>query len=378
MKRNLIMILCLFICMAALAQNESDFVFDGNGTITGYTGQSTELVIPAYISGISVAAIGNRAFMGRGLTSVVIPSGVTSIGEEAFSYNQLTSVFIPYGVTAIRAGAFMDNQLRLVSIPASVTFIGDSAFRDNLLTAITIPDSVVFLRADVFRDNPLRRVTIGANTTLGRNMFFGIGFFDVFYRTNGRRAGTYTMDRFGRWSMLVDRGGGAAVLPAEMPQSNFAAEIADINGLWISEWSYTALERMTGEEREQRMMPFLSQFSWGEGRTLWHSSVIDPTTGVPEMTLEIDVTTRSPYIIAGAAVFGGFHVTHTAQAGASSIKANTIRGMPDPHEPDNNFWMGPEVDFIFHFIDSDTFWIESDHLGRLRSVLWRRLSEPAQ
>ena len=104
---------------------------DGGVTITGYTGNSGDIVIPAEIDGKPVTKIGDDAFEWcTGLTSVTIPDGVTSIGEGAFTYcTGLTSVTIPESVTEIGSFAFADcTGLTNVTIPDSVTYIGSYAF----------------------------------------------------------------------------------------------------------------------------------------------------------------------------------------------------------------------------------------------------------
>jgi hypothetical protein len=65
---------------------------EGVITIAGYSGTSTEVIIPETINGHSVTSIGERAFWKcNSLTSIEIPSSVTSIGERAFwNCNNLT------------------------------------------------------------------------------------------------------------------------------------------------------------------------------------------------------------------------------------------------------------------------------------------------
>ena len=55
---------------------------DGSGglIIIGYTGHGSAAVIPNQINESPITAIGERAFMGRNLTSVTIPDSVTFIG----------------------------------------------------------------------------------------------------------------------------------------------------------------------------------------------------------------------------------------------------------------------------------------------------------
>jgi len=144
----------------ATATAETPFTFE-DGTITGYTGTATTVVIPSQIQGQAVTKINPYAFSGKGIISVTIPNGVTSIEHSAFYENQLTS--------------------------------------------ITIPDSVTYIQQMAFITNELTSITIGANVELGRNMGDGWASafdngFDTFYRNNGKQAGTYTLNN-GVWSL---------------------------------------------------------------------------------------------------------------------------------------------------------------------------------
>lgn len=89
------------------------------------------ITIPAIINGYPVGSIGNEAFAEcDGLTSVIIPEGVTSIGERAFSKcTELNEVKLPISLTTIENGAFFGcAKLSSLSIPISVSSIGDSVF----------------------------------------------------------------------------------------------------------------------------------------------------------------------------------------------------------------------------------------------------------
>ena len=127
---------------------------DGIITILGYSGDSTELVIPATINGHNVTSIGYEAFYYcRSLTSIEIPSGVTSIGSYAFSgCSSLTSIEIPSGVTSIGNGAFSNcSSMTSIEIPSSVTSIGYRAFEDcRSLTSIEMPSSVTSIGYEAF------------------------------------------------------------------------------------------------------------------------------------------------------------------------------------------------------------------------------------
>lgn len=130
-------------------------------------------------------AIPEDAFYGcSGLTSIIIPDGVTSIGDFAFQgCTALTNITVPESVTSIGTSAFRsctaltnagpiggnygyqfgwktaipDNAfsgytgLTSVTLPESITSIGDSAFNGcSGLTSITIPENVTSIGSNAF------------------------------------------------------------------------------------------------------------------------------------------------------------------------------------------------------------------------------------
>ena len=139
--------------------SEDDFrytVYNGEATITGYSGSGGEVVIPSKLGGYAVTNIGNLSFeKNRSLTSVTIPDSVTSIGNGAFinCYN-LTSITIPDGVTSIGQYAFRDcNALMSVTIPDSVTRLQYQTFAScHSLTSVTIPDRVTEIDNECFKN----------------------------------------------------------------------------------------------------------------------------------------------------------------------------------------------------------------------------------
>ncbi|WP_010260285.1 leucine-rich repeat domain-containing protein [Treponema primitia] len=162
-------------------RSSGDFGFVIHGdrvTITAYSGDAAEIVIPAEIQGMPVTAIGYKAFADNQLIGVEIPGTVTAILYKAFENNRLAWVILGEGLTVIRDSAFANNQLGGVLIPDSVTVIGDHAFENNRITnvifgkrideigslafagnrlrSVIIPDSINSLGDDVFGDTPLR------------------------------------------------------------------------------------------------------------------------------------------------------------------------------------------------------------------------------
>lgn len=124
-------------------------------TIDKYIGKSTSVTIPSKIDNKKVTTIGVKAFMGKNINSVKIPSTVNLIDRSAFdscvnlknvsipgsvkklgnavffNCTRLSSVTIANGVTSIGRGAFYDcKSLKSVTISSSVKSIGDYAFGD--------------------------------------------------------------------------------------------------------------------------------------------------------------------------------------------------------------------------------------------------------
>jgi hypothetical protein len=101
------------------------------------TSISGAVVIPdtATVGGTTgpVRQIANSAFKDcTGMTSVIIPEGITTIGIGAFQNTGLTSVTIPESITSLGRDAFRDcNKL------TSVTFHG--VIRSNTIDSNTFP-----------------------------------------------------------------------------------------------------------------------------------------------------------------------------------------------------------------------------------------------
>ena len=134
----------------------------------------TSLTIPS-----SVTEIGELAFEGcSGLTSMTIPSSVTSIGWGAFAEcSGLTSLTIPSSVTSIRRYAFAGcSGLTSLTIPSGVTSIGNYAFADcSGLTSLTLPSSVTSIGEYAFENcSGLTSLTIPSSvTSIGNSAFRG-------------------------------------------------------------------------------------------------------------------------------------------------------------------------------------------------------------
>ncbi len=128
---------------------------DNKAYLVGYTGEQTELVLPANYNGNTyeinkkafycnsklteviiyegVTAIGDNAFLNcENLESVTISASLEKIGEEVFSAcDKLTNVIIGEGVTEIGVRMFNNcKNLKTVTILGNVTRIQSGAFWD--------------------------------------------------------------------------------------------------------------------------------------------------------------------------------------------------------------------------------------------------------
>ena len=164
MKKLLTLALLLFTFMQTWADTWTDSngvawtytVNNGEATITASSKTSGDLVIPSMVNEYPVVSIGNSAFYEcTGLTSVVIPEGVTIINYRSFEYcSGLTSVTFPSSLTTIESEAFYGcSGLTSVTIPANVSNILDYAFDGcDGLTSIWVESEDCYIDMASFSD----------------------------------------------------------------------------------------------------------------------------------------------------------------------------------------------------------------------------------
>ena len=140
---------------------------DGTITITSYTGQAEELVIPSEIDGKTVSAIDSGIFSplnggNKTVKKITVPASVKTIGEEAFACaTALEEVYIEDGVTEIGNCAFASCiNLKKITIPKSVTKIGDYAFIHTYRS-----DSSAFLDVTIYcyKNSAAHKHALGEN-----------------------------------------------------------------------------------------------------------------------------------------------------------------------------------------------------------------------
>lgn len=113
---------------------------DGTLTITSYSGNDQEIVIPETLGGrkvTGISAIGG-VFSGRDITSVSMP-GIESIGMQTFAYClNLKTVYMP-NVKSIGLSAFSGSGIEKINAP-SLTYVAPGGFAEcKLLNEVNAP-----------------------------------------------------------------------------------------------------------------------------------------------------------------------------------------------------------------------------------------------
>lgn len=148
---------------------------DGTAEIRTFSGNETEVIIPSYVDGRLVTAIGNTAFIYSNLKSVVIPDSVTKIGDYAFCQCcSLTSIKLPERLTYLGEYAFGYCSMKSITIPEGIEWIGVFAFgKCSSLTTVTVPDGVEFICDYAFYNcNSLSDIIIPKSVTYVCNNAF--------------------------------------------------------------------------------------------------------------------------------------------------------------------------------------------------------------
>ncbi len=133
--------------------NEQDFVVV-DGVITEYVGDETDVVIPAKIGGEKIKGIGDCAFIGTEIESLVISEGIEYIGAGAFEYGSLREITLPDSLREIGEGAFVATEIREFFLPANVTKVESNALGSEYIKKVILPETLTDIAEDAF-DNEL-------------------------------------------------------------------------------------------------------------------------------------------------------------------------------------------------------------------------------
>lgn len=105
----------------------------------------------------TITEIGDYAFSGDRIASLVIPKSVVKIGKAAFKLHRMTEITVPGNVKEIGDSAFEGTYkgitMKKVVLEEGIETIGSLAFRMGYLEEVEIPYSVTSMASDVFENN---------------------------------------------------------------------------------------------------------------------------------------------------------------------------------------------------------------------------------
>lgn len=193
------------------AEDGSYYIPLKDGTLSyAFTGEATEIVVPAEFNGKTVSEINDNAFASskKTLRSVTLPDTIRSIGCSAFqgceqlseinmsesiiyigsqafayctslkhitisgelvgysffAYSGLESVTILEGVEKIPSNTFTGTNLKEVELPSSVREIGTEAFSDcNSLKKVILNDGLQEIAVRAFSGTSIKEIVIPAS-----------------------------------------------------------------------------------------------------------------------------------------------------------------------------------------------------------------------
>ncbi|MBQ3791959.1 MAG: leucine-rich repeat protein [Clostridia bacterium] len=137
-----------------------------SATITGYTGDSRDLVLPSYAGGVPVTAVAPYAFAYRAaIESVVLPGSLQDTGENSFiGCSNLKKIVLSEGITEIARGTFNDcPSLSEITFPSTLRVIGIVAFQGSeALKSVSLPDALTAIGYRAFANSGLTSVVVPA------------------------------------------------------------------------------------------------------------------------------------------------------------------------------------------------------------------------
>ena len=145
-------------------------VLGSEATITGYTGEDKDLVIPKYAGGVRVTAIGTMAFSNNHtIESVTLPGSITDTGMMSFfGCTALQKVVLGEGITSVARGSFNEcSALREIVFPSTLVSIDVVGFQGaSSLTSVTFPASLHSIGYRAFANSGLVDVVLPENCTV--------------------------------------------------------------------------------------------------------------------------------------------------------------------------------------------------------------------
>lgn len=146
----------------------------------------------------SVQKIGDYAFVGTGLSEIVLPESLQEIGNCAFLHVWLLNgIAFPKNLKAIGESAFDGCHLGNVLLPAGLQTIGNEAFQLCNLTKVVIPASVTNIGDEAFAYNSgLASIRVDAANTVYSakdNILYNKAKTELLFYPDGKKETAYVI-----------------------------------------------------------------------------------------------------------------------------------------------------------------------------------------
>ncbi|MDR3313322.1 MAG: leucine-rich repeat protein [Oscillospiraceae bacterium] len=233
----------------------TEFTYSRNAqeelTITGYTGSSAVLRIPAMAkapgqsSPHAVIAIGAGAFEGcQTITKVIIPPTIRSIGANAFrNCASLAEATLPANLTALPNELFKGcTALASVALPTALLTLGEEAFSGSGIKYLPLPEGLQTIAAMAFYNMPeLKHLSLPASVaSIGTSAFGSCPALQtVFF---GNAAPTMAFGAFGSGSNARGIAPAGGAVAAYLESAGQLSVLYTVSG----DWAYGNWSGMTG------------------------------------------------------------------------------------------------------------------------------------
>lgn len=192
MKRTFLLLVCILCALIPMSAQKVisakvagviyEALSDSTAKVTGWEHKSASLSIPSSLKMKGkirkVVAIAPRAFAKDdqgSITDIVLPKYLVEIGEEAFKGSDVTSILMPNTVKSVGIHAFEDcKKLKEVTLSSSLTLIPMAAFRGcDALQELQVPASVTKIADLAFEASGLKEMELPMGVeTVGAGAFY--------------------------------------------------------------------------------------------------------------------------------------------------------------------------------------------------------------